>query len=74
MKKCLNNRANHENLDLLHIFKNLTNQTKKINVLKIISYFASAPYIYTVYQPGVQHSGKGINSCHSHNAKALRMN
>ena len=42
MKKCLNNRTDHENLDLLHFFKNWMNQTKK-NVLKIIPYFASAP-------------------------------
>ena len=46
MKKCLNYRANHGNLDLLHFFKNWTNQTKK-NILKIIPYFAFTPYTVT---------------------------
>ena len=41
MKKCLYNRANHENLDLsrFFFFKNLTNQTKKR--LKNYSIFCS---------------------------------
>ena len=43
IKHCLNNRANHENLDLSRFFsKNWTNQTK--NLFKIIPYFASAPF------------------------------
>ena len=38
----MNNKANHENLDLSHSFiKNWTNQTKK-DVLNINPYFASA--------------------------------
>ena len=45
-KKYLNDSANHENLDLLHLFlKNWTNLTKKKH-LKIIPYFASTRYIY----------------------------
>ena len=44
MKMYLNNRANHENLDLSYFFpKNCSNKTKK-NILRIISYFASEPY------------------------------
>ena len=41
MKKCLINRANHENLDLLQFFQKWTNQTKKC--FKIIPYVASEP-------------------------------
>ena len=44
MKKCLNNRANHENLDLLHFFSKIgLIRLEKKNVLKIIPYFVSAP-------------------------------
>ena len=47
MKKCLNNRTNHENLDLSRFFKNWTYQTKKKKVLKLIPYFASASCIFS---------------------------
>ena len=37
MKKCLNNRANHENLDLSRFFsQNWNKQTEKKNVAEII--------------------------------------
>ena len=48
LKKCFNNRTNHENFDLSHFFfLNWTNQTKKKNVLKIIPYFASTSCTHT---------------------------
>ena len=40
-EKCLNNIANHENLDLSRFFRKCDNQTEK-NVLRIIPYFAPA--------------------------------
>ena len=46
MKKYLNNRANPENLDLKRFFQKFTEADKKKNVLKIIPYYASTPYIY----------------------------
>ena len=43
MKEYLNNRANRENLDLLHFFSKSWLIRLKKNVLKIIPYFASVP-------------------------------
>ena len=40
MKKCLNNRANHENLDL-SCFSKIGQIKLEKNILKIIPYFAS---------------------------------
>ena len=46
MKKCLSNKANHENLDLSRFGKNWSNQKKK-NLFKNYSiYFFSTIYIY----------------------------
>ena len=47
-KKCLNNRTNHENLDLSIFFSKIGLIRRKIKVLKIIPYFASAPSNYIV--------------------------
>ena len=41
MKKCLNNKVNHKNLDLSCFFQKLDKSDKKC--LKVISDFASAP-------------------------------
>ena len=58
MKKCLNNRANHERLDLSHFLKIRLIRQKKV-VLKIIPYFASAP----CREPSVlfTHSWRGVH-------------
>ena len=43
MKKCLNNRAKHENL-IYRVFFLKTGLIGTKNALEIILYFASAPY------------------------------
>ena len=47
MKKCLDIRANHENLELSHFLKNQTNQTKKVKKI-IIPFFVFPPVALTL--------------------------